>query len=502
MRIGALVFALCVMADLLTGADPNDDRTQDVLDYLGRRAPLSFSHQPALPAVGAPGPAAGPTGPSGMGVTPTDTAGGAATSGGEVAAGPDSAGTALSIAREAIGGAKTATQALSDTTQGTQPQRPDLSSLSASDQAFLSDVGFGPGGFLESEAGVQPAGEVSGLAGAASAGLGGAGLAALVAQLAESGKITPGQAAGLLQSAGATSTGLASTLGPTQAGQTGTALSGTIGPEAAGLLGTAGEVVGGAGALASIGLTLSDAFKAIHNAEEDPRQYATAGGAGVGLGAGALLGTAVLPGYGTLVGAGVGGAAGDAIGQAIARNLPPTHYMALRQHWGEVAADAVNAYGFGIQKAASNGGLPEIQQAMSQRYADGHVAASLALPDYVAAAIGAPTTASFDTLTTPQFLMLLKAASQTDPSEYERWVTASGDVEFLEQGRAQGVADATRGTAVATMGALIQTFQPILDQMAPVAPDAIEASRVYALGAPERQADFLATQGPYRGATE
>jgi hypothetical protein len=498
-----------VATDPVTGIDVDPDVVR-TLDYLGRRSPVFSSGQAALPGVGGPTPSSGPSGPGGAGATTAPAGEAVASSVGGAPAGPDNAATILNLVGQGIGGAKTVTQTAKDIVGGEAPSSrvPVGSELDKLEMGGFGEGGAAgilapsgvfkdvkPSGPVDSETG----GPTGGLLDLAGAGLSTASLAALIAQLVESGKISPGQAVGLLQSTGGTASGLAATLGPAKAGEAGTLLSGTLGSEAAGLLGTAGSVIGGAGAVGSVALSLKNEFDALRAARDDPRMYASAGGSELGLAAGGIIGSIISPGYGTLIGLGAGGAAGTAIGNAIAKNLPQTHYMAQREHWGEVATDAVNAYGFGIQKAAQNGGLPEIQAALGQGYADGHVRAFLGLPDFVAAAIGIPSTVGFEQLTTPQFLTVLKAASQTDPAEWQRWITAQGDVQFLDQGRAQGVSDATRDTAAATVSALIEAYRPVLDQMPAVAPEAIEASRAWAAGAPER--DTFWSQ-PFRGATE
>lgn len=235
------------------------------------------------------------------------------------------------------------------------------------------------------------------------------------------------------------------------------------------LLSTAGPIIGGVGAVAGLGLGLYSALNALHNAQEDPRQYASAGGTGLGAGVGALVGSAAGP-YGALVGAGAGAGLGTTIGNIIAKNLPKTHYMAQQSHWGEVATDAVNNYQFGIQKAASNGGIGGIQAALSQGQADNHVKAYYTIPDGIASAIGIRPTSEFSDMKPDQFLNLVKAYRDFG-DDASQWVKSQGDVGRLEQGTAVQVQKATGDIARTTLKTIGDQLGPYLDQLPPVAPD-------------------------------
>src|SRR5262245_19054769 len=64
-----------------------EDRTQDVLDYLGRKSPLGLSQQAAMPSVAGASPSTAPASPGGSGLAPE--AGGVSVNFGQSAFGPE-----------------------------------------------------------------------------------------------------------------------------------------------------------------------------------------------------------------------------------------------------------------------------------------------------------------------------------------------------------------------------------------------------------------------------
>jgi hypothetical protein len=288
--------------------------------------------------------------------------------------------------------------------------------------------------------------------------IGGNGLGALTNLGTGGAGFIEGGASGILGTAGAG--GVAGTTG------------GTIGGSFGGLGSALLDLGAGAGWL-GLGNSLGNAINGLlsHDDRALGGAVGTLGGMGVGAGAGAILGTVVYPGIGTAVGAilgaGIGAAGGGMLGGLFGQNLP--HYYAVREHAGDQASAAIDGLANNVIAAGHTGDIRNVQAALAKDEANGHVRIDLNLPPDVTHALNIAPGARIGDLTTQQFIGLLKAYSERDPSLTHNWFVGSGDVGYLNRDAAQHVANSVAGIARGTFDTMVQVFHAPLSQAPPVA---------------------------------